>query len=451
MKRSQTVSGLLLVVLLAAGSVAPGCRKSQGPPPAPPAPVIPISHPVQRTITDFVEYTGRTDAVNSLGVRARVTGYITQLPFKEGAEVKKGDLLYEIDPRPYKAQLDQAEGQLALAKSQLKLAQVTYDRYAAIKGAVSAQELDQYKAQVDQAAAQVEATRASLEVYKLNLEFTKVIAGIDGQVSRRYYTLGNLVNQDQTLLTTIVSVDPIQAYFDMDERTITQIRMAINDGRIKPKDSAAIPVLMGIEGDEGFPRRGTIDFVNNVVNPSTGTIAVRGEFPNPKPEHGRRLLSPGMFVRIRLPIGDPHNALLVVDRALGTDQGLKYAYVVDAEHKVQYRRVKVGALQDDGLRVIEDGLKPDDWVVVGGLQQLRPKSVADTEQVAMPTPGAPTSQAEAEGSVPQPGAKPAGAPTAGPPAKPAQPGTPPTQPGSPPPPPGSAPSAKSAQTGATTK
>jgi RND family efflux transporter MFP subunit len=156
---------------------------------------------------------------------------------------------------------------------------------------------------------------------------------------------------------------------------------------------------MGLENEPGFPHSGAIDFVNNVVNPSTGTIAVRGIFPNPLPPSGRRLLSPGMFVRIRLPIGQPQPALLVVDRALGSDQGQKYAYVVDEENKIQYRRVKVGALQDDGLRVIEEGLNAGDWVVVGALQQLRPKMDVDPEQTAMPTPGAPT---EPSGGTPAP-------------------------------------------------
>jgi multidrug efflux system membrane fusion protein len=215
---------------------------------------------------------------------------------------------------------------------------------------------------------------------------------IDGQIGRAYYTVGNLVSQDQTLLTTIVSTDPMYAYFDMDERTLLRIRTAINQGKIQPADGSGneLPVLMGLEGEDGFPHRGAVDFVNNVVNPSTGTIAVRGLFPNPKPENGRRLLSPGMFVRIRLPIGQPAPALLVVDRAIGSDQGLKYVYVVDAQKKVQYRRVKTGVLQDDGLRVVEEGIQPDEWVVVGALQQLRPGMDVDPEPTAMPTPGAPT-------------------------------------------------------------
>jgi multidrug efflux system membrane fusion protein len=206
-------------------------------------------------------------------------------------------------------------------------------------------------------------------------------------VSRYYYTAGNLVNQDQTLLTTVVSLDPMYAYFDMDEPTLQRIDRAINDGRIQISEGAAVPILLGLQTEAGFPHRGTFSFINNVVNPATGSISVRGRFDNPKPPNGTRVLRPGMFVRIRLPIGQPHPARLVVDRALGSDQGLKFVYVLDKDNKAQYRRVTAGPLQDDGLRVIEDGLEPDDWVVVGGLQQVRPRMEVKPDQVAMPTPG----------------------------------------------------------------
>jgi len=409
MRIRATAAAALSCAALA--GLAAGCHQQQGPPPAQP-PVVPVSQPVQRQVTDTVEYTGRTDAVQSVSVRARVTGYLTKMPFKEGAEVKTGDLLFEIYPRPYQAQLDQAVSQVGVAEAQLRLAQATLERAKPLlaKNAISQQEYDQDQAAVDQAAAQVKAAKATVEVYRLNLEFTRVTAPVDGQVSRYYYTVGNLVTQDQTLLTTVVSVDPMYAYFDMDERTILRIRAAINEGKIKAvKNFAEIPVEMALEGEDGFPHRGSLDFVNNVVNPSTGTIAVRGVFPNPQPPNGRRLLNPGMFVRIRLPIGQPHQALLIVDRAIGSDQGLKYVYVIGGDHKVQYRRVKVGALQDDGLRVIDDGLKPDDWVVVGALQQLRPRMDVEPEQTPMPTPGAPIPDTPS-GQPSSPAARPSGSP-----------------------------------------
>lgn len=388
--RYRTLVGLACPGVLLVG-LAAGCRKG----PAAPAPVvpaaIPVSHPVQRVVSDHVEYTGRTDAVLSVGIRARVTGYLTGVPFKEGAEVKKGDLLFEIDPRPYQALVDQAAAQIGVAEALLRYAKANRERarIAYDKGANSKQDYDQAVAYEDEVAAEIRAYKANLEATQLNLDFTRVTSPINGQISRYYFTPGNLINQDQTLLTTVVSADPMYVYFDMDERTVLQLRKAIREGKLQPADGGKLPVSMALEGEEGYPHSGTVDFTNNVVNPATATLAVRGVFPNPKPAKGPRLLSPGMFVRVQLPISNPHPAVLVVDRALGSDQGLKYLYVVDAQNKVQYRRVETGPLQPDGLRVVERGLSADDWVAVGGLQQLRPGAQVEPDRVPMPTLGMP--------------------------------------------------------------
>jgi multidrug efflux system membrane fusion protein len=343
---------------------------------------------VSRVVTDYVDFTGRTDAKESVDIRARVTGYLVKMPFREGAEVKKGQLLFVVDPRPYDAQFDQAQGQVDLYQAQLALAETTYARYkglaASTPGAVSKQALDEYKAQVKEAKARVQAYQRNLEVYKLNQDFTKVTSPIDGQVSRYYLTLGNLVNQDQTLLTTVVSLDPMYAYFDMDEPTLLKVRRAIGAGKSNRPQDGGLPVLMGLQDEDGFPHKGTIDFINNQVSPTTGSVSVRGVFANPRLPNGDRLLSPGMFLRIRLLLGQPYPALLVVDRAIASDQGLKYVYVLDAENKAQYRRVPTGPLQEDGLRVVQ-GLRPDDWVVVGGLQQVRPRMQVRPDRVPMPT------------------------------------------------------------------
>ncbi len=392
MFRRSLLLGRFYSVCLA---VLTGCQANR--PKVAPAetPVVPVSHPVQREVTDYVDFTGRTEAVHSVDIRPRVTGYLKRMPFKEGAEVKAGDLLFEVDPRPYQAQLDQAQGQVELYKASLKLARTTLARDRAInersRGSISQQQFDQEQAMVDEAEARVKANEMAMELYQLSMEFTDVIAPIDGQISRYYLTLGNLVNADTTLLTTIVSVDPMYAYFEMDEPTLLRIRRATNEGRIKyTQDGTKMPVLMGLQGEEGFAHQGMINFVNNQVNPTTGSILVRGVFPNPAPKTGgQRLLSPGMFVRIRLPIGEPHSAHLVIDRAVASDQGLKYVYVLDADNKVQYQRVTTGALQDDGLRVIEQGLKGDEWVVVGALQQVRPRTLAKAERMPMPTLGPP--------------------------------------------------------------
>ena len=401
------------------------CQRNPPPVASHEAPAIPVSHPVQRQVTDFVDFTGRTEAVQAVSIRPRVTGYLVKMPFKEGAMVKSGDLLFEIDPRPYQAQLDEAKGQANLYKAQLQLAKTTLGRSLAlnsmVSNSVSQQELDQERAAVEEADARVKAYEKNVEVYRLNHEFTQVVSPIDGQVSRYYLTLGNLVNQDQTLLTTVVSVDPMYVYFDVDEPTLLRVRRAINEGRVKRRQQGVdVPVYMGLQGEEGYPHEGTIDFSNNQVNPATGSLLIRAVFPNPEPAGGIRLLSPGMFVRVRLPIGPAHPAVLVIDRAVGSDQGLKYVYVLDSSNKVQYRRVKTRALQEDGLRVIEEGVKPDDRVVVGGLQQVRPQMEIRPEQRTMPTLGQAT---EAEKSKAEPAkAEPS---KAEPPAKPAPPATPP--------------------------
>lgn len=387
-------SVLVLVFSSTLLTVVGGCQRRQPTAAPPELPVSPVSQPVQREVTDHVDFTGRTEAVQSVDIRPRVTGYLVKIPFKEGATVKAGDPLFEIDPRPYRAQLDSAQGQVNLYEAQLKLAKITYARDVALNNrvpnSVSQQELDQVRTTVEEADARVKAYEKNMEVYKLNHEFTKVVSPIDGQVSRYYLTLGNLVNQDQTLLTTVVSLDPIYAYFEVDEPTLLRIRRAVNEGRIKRHPQGTdIPVLMGLQGEDGYPHQGSINFVNNQVDPTTGSILARGVFANPQPPGGVRLLSPGMFVRIRLPIGLPHSSLLVIDRAIGSDQGLKFVYVLDAQNTVQYRRVTTRALQSDGLRVIESGLKPDEWVVVGGLPQVRPRMRVQPERVPMPTLGAP--------------------------------------------------------------
>jgi multidrug efflux system membrane fusion protein len=452
-RRSYRVLGWVPAALLAGA----GCN--HGPPAIAPAqpPVVPVSHPVERPVTDYVDYTGRTAAVLAVDVRARVSGYLVKMPFREGAEVERGQMLFEIDPSPYQAQFDAAKAQVGVAEAALRLARVTYERNRIIAarepGAVSQQELDQYRAQQDQAAANLNLAQANLETARLRLDWTKVNSLIDGQISRYFLTLGNLVSADQTLLTTIVSLDPIYVYFDVDERTVIRVRKGINAGNIRvPVERTDIPVHMGLEGEEGYPHQGTLDFVNNAVTPSTGTILVRAVFPNPlpnvtqprgimiaydprtakpepdldgragrggkpdaqidsartgkpesrpensaarkadaviaenRPRAGRRLLSPGMFVRVRLPIGEPHEALLVIDRAVGFDQGMRFVYVLDKDNKVVYRRVSTGPLEDDGLRVIDGGdLHADDRVVVGALQQIRPGMVVQPDEIAMPT------------------------------------------------------------------
>ena len=215
--------------------------------------MVPVGQPIQREVTDYVDFTGRTEAVYPVDIRPRVTGYLVEMPFEEGAEVKAGDLLFVIDPRPYKAQLDQAQGQVDLYQASLKLAKTTLARDRAINasspGSVSQQQFDQEQAVVDEADARVKASQKSMEISRLNYEFTRVVSPIDGQISRYYLTVGNLVNQDQTLLTTVVSVDPMYVYFEMDEPTLLRTRKAVNEGKIKlPDKGTGIPVCDGARG-----------------------------------------------------------------------------------------------------------------------------------------------------------------------------------------------------------
>jgi multidrug efflux system membrane fusion protein len=336
-------------------------------------PSVPVAQPVCREVTDYEAFTGRLEPVLSVEVRARVTGYLLETPFKEGGEVKKGDLLFAIDPRPYQAELDKAQALLAASEARLKRAEGDFQRAKALLNdkAITPGELDKITAEREEAQAGIRVAKAVLDFAKLNLEFTRVTSPIDGCIGRRLLDPGNLVKADETVLAKIVSEDPMYVYFDLDERTLLRIRRA----------NKMPPVLLGLVGEEGYPHRGTIDFVNNQVNPTTGSISVRAVLPNPRP----RLLSPGMSVRVRLAVSEPHKVLLVTDRAVLTKLGLiKYVIVVNDKGVVEHRHVTNGALQEDGLRVIAEGLKADEWVAVGGPKGLWPGVTVRPNKVSMP-------------------------------------------------------------------
>lgn len=369
------------------GTVLGGCRHRPPAEDVAPPPAVTVARPVASEVTDYAEFVGRTEAPFSLDVRARVTGYLVKLPFVEGDEVKTGELLFEIDDRPYKAELDQAQAGLKRAKAAMVKAQAFLDMGLETQkisaGAVSQQEIVQRQGARDEAAAEVDSAQATLEKAQLNYDWCKVSSPIDGRVSRYNLTLGNLVSQDTTLLTTVVSEDPMHVYFDIDEATMLRIVRHLQPSGADLLKTKQVPVLMGLGDEDGFPHTGYVDFADNVVSSATGTITVRGVFGNPAGPSGRRLMRPGMFVRIRLPIGKPRQALLVDEKALGTDQGQKYVFVVDSQNLVQYQRVKVGPLQGDGLRVIEEGLQPGQWVLVSGLQLVRPRQEVKAEQASM--------------------------------------------------------------------
>jgi RND family efflux transporter MFP subunit len=364
-----------------------GCARAPSEAPAAAPIPVTVSYPVEREVTDYADFTARTAAVDSVEVRARVWGYLDKVNFKEGALVKKGDVLFEIDPRTYRATLAQAEGNLASMQSRVRRldADLVRAQRALELRAVAPEDYDKVVGDRGEAAASVEALRAAVQQAKLDLEYTKVLAPVSGRVSRYMVTQGNLIQSGQngggTLLTTIVSVDPMYAYYDVDERTVQRVSQLIREGKVKWASKTEWPVSLGLGTEEGFPHQGTVNFVDNQVNPKTGTLRVRGVFPN-KDE----ALSPGFFARVRVPLGPPHQALLVTDRALDNDQGQKVLYVVKQNNEVVSRPVRLGALHD-GLREIADGLKPGERVIVNGLQQVRPGVIVEPKLVAMPTSG----------------------------------------------------------------
>ncbi len=353
------------------------------PPPAPPTPVT-VSHPVEREITDYADYTGRTAAVDSVEVRAHVWGYLEKVNFKEGALVKKGDVLFELDRRPYEALLNQAKAKVAQDEAQLAYDESEYQRQLRLvrTGAAPQADLDKIASARGVDLANIAADKALVASRELDLQYTNVTAPVSGRVSRYVVTVGNLIQSgDQaggTLLTTIVSVDPMYVYFDADEYTVLRVRQLIRAGKLPSARDVDRPVSMGLANEDGFPHQGVVNFVDNQVNPKTGTLRLRGVFPN-KDE----TLAPGYFARVRLPISPPHRALLVNDRAIDTDQGQRVVYVVDQDDQVVSRPVRLGALHD-GLREITDGLKPGERVIVTGLQQVRPGATVEPKLVDMP-------------------------------------------------------------------
>src|SRR5271155_4460156 len=325
-------------LLLVVGIGLAGCARlpSEAPPAAPMA--VTVSYPVERDVTDYADFTGRTAAVDSVEVRARVSGYLDTVNFKEGALVKKDDKLFQIDPRPYRADLERAKGSVAQNDARVRRLERDYQRVKnlIVRGAVGQEEFDRYDGDYHEAVANLDVAKANRDLAALNLEYSRVTAPVSGRVSRYVVTVGNLIQSgDQnsgTLLTTIVSVDPMYAYFDVDERTVLRIRQLIREGKAKSAGQTKWPVALGLATEEGFPHQGTINFEDNQVNPRTGTLRVRGVFPN-KDE----ALSPGYFARIRVPVSAPHKALLVTDRALDTDQGQKVVYVVGKDNRVTLR------------------------------------------------------------------------------------------------------------------
>jgi RND family efflux transporter MFP subunit len=363
--------------LIAFGLAACARNEAAETPPAPPQ--VQASKVISKSISEFDEFTGRFEAVERVEVRPRVSGYVTATRFEQGHEVKKGDILYVIDSRPYQATYKHAQAELARARTQLALAESEHVRAGKLvaERAISQEEFDARTSGNEQAAANLEAAKAALESAALDLSFTEVRAPISGLVGRAEITAGNLVAAGTTLLTTVVSVDPIYVSFDGDEQVyLKYVGMALRGERGSSRDTPN-PVWAGLADEQGHPHEGHMVFLDNELDPNTGTIHARGLFKN-----ADRRFTPGMFARVKLIGSGQYDALLINDSAVGTDQSVKFVLKVGADNKVEYAPVKLGPLVD-GLRVVREGLKANDVILVKGLQQVRPGMPVSPQLVAM--------------------------------------------------------------------
>jgi RND family efflux transporter MFP subunit len=384
-----------MAVLVATLVSSAGCDQKENKFVPPPPPPVTVSRPAQQPVTDYLYLTGNTQAVDQVQLEARVEGFLTSIHFKDGDYVKKGDLLFLIEQDVYKSKVQQAEGQLAAAQAQLLRSSQEYDRQVSLlkQNATAKSEVEKWKAERDAAEANIIEAKAGLELARINLGYTRVVAPFDGRMDRHLVTPGNLVGAGKpTALANITRMDPIYAYFTLNERDLVRlVEKSRENGKTNYKETSS-PVFAGIEGGEGYPYEGRLDFVSTGLDPSTGTILLRAVFSNPKSASGVPRMVPGMFVRLRIPVDVSEKALLVAEQALGVDQGGRYLLVVNDQDVVEQRPVKVGA-NVNGRRVIEEGLKADDWVVVSGIQRARPGAkVTPVKEGAAPAAAAPTKQ-----------------------------------------------------------
>ena len=366
-------------VVLLTGWLALGCEKAQS---APPPPQVTVAPAIRRSVADEDQFTGHFESVNSVEVRPRVGGFVERVAFTEGAIVHQGDVLFRIDARPYEAEVARAEAALAQAHTRKELADAELERAQRLVStqAISREELDSRTSGRAESDAAIKAAEAALRLARLNLEWTTVRAPITGRVSRAEVTTGNLVQAGPagaTLLTTIVSMDPIYVYFDSDEQAYLEYmraRHASAGGR-----TVGRTVYVGLANESGFPHEGTVDFVDNRVDRSAGMIRIHAVMPNKS-----LLFTPGLFARVRLVDGTPHDATLIQDRAIGTDQDRKFVLVLKDDNTLDYRPITIGRLVD-GLRTVESGLAPGERVVVNGQMRVRPGMKVVAQATTMTT------------------------------------------------------------------
>ncbi len=384
-------AGLWAVLLFPVSGVVIGCKQAPDGKPKMAAAPVDAAQVVAKNIRVADEFNGRVWATNSVDIRPRVTGYIDRIAFREGQMVHKGDLLYVIDPRPYQDAADDAKAGLDREHAAADFAKIQAERAQRLKqsDAVSQEELQNRGSDLLQSGARVKGAEAALASAELNLSYTQVRSPIDGRISRTMLTLGNLAQADQTVLTTVVSVNPVWVYFDCDEQSYLRFQQSSHHGSTVGSQN---PVRVSLANEQDFPHIGHIDFVDNQLNPATGTIRVRAVLPNPD-----QTLTPGLFARVQLQSAAAVPAILIDDKAVLTDQDRKYVYVVGAGNVAQRKDITLGGTSD-GLRVVKKGLTPQDRVVVGGLQLIyfpgAPISPKETSMQA--STGAPNTIASSE-------------------------------------------------------
>lgn len=384
MKNAQPLPAVSLLAPVLALAACGDARSAAPPPP----PTVEFVRPVGRRITDWDEFTGRLEAVESVDVRARVSGYLQSIHFEDGETVEKGQLLFVIDPRPYQAELDARLADLQRAEAARDLATTNLERGLKLleSNAIAAEDVDERRGALAEAEAELMSAQARVDAAQLDVDFTRVTAPIPGRLSDHMVSIGNLISggaSDSTLLTTIVSTDPIYCRIEADENTVLDYMRLNAAGKRQSARDYEAPVQLGLADEADFPHAGVIDFVDNRFDAGTATMRARARVPNPD-----GLLVPGMFARLRLAGEAERDALLVPDKAVQTEQTVRYVLVLDAQDVVRYRQVEVGSLTEDGLREVTQGLGADDRVVAGGLFAARPgATVSPREAGASATDG----------------------------------------------------------------
>ena len=377
---------LPLLLTVAACDSQQASSSGQAPPPE-----VGVAQVLSKSVQQWDEYTGRISAIDTVELRPRASGYVQRVAYKEGQDVKQGDLMFLIDSRPYRAALDNALAQLARAQVAQKLEVIRNKRAQALihDDAISREELDLRSAAQAQSAADVQAAESAVATARLNLSFTEVRAPVSGRAGRAMVTVGNLATADETLLTTVVSQDPMYVYFDADENSYLRYR---EQERRKERSAQDNAVHVGLANESGYPHAGAVDFLDNQVNPTIGTVRARAVLPN-----ADRIFTPGLYARVQFVSGQKAQALLIDDKAVLTDQDRKYVYAVDKEGKAQRKDVVLGGMVE-GLRVVQSGLASDDKIVVVGLQKVfypgMPVIPAEVSMGVPPAPAAPAAMAE---------------------------------------------------------